>query len=70
MMFKIVSKVLIDHLKQILLGKNFEEQLSFVPDHLITINVIMAYECLLFMKRGRSKKNVYRVYQVGYAESL
>lgn len=52
---KIVSKVQANRLKEILQAIIFEEEWAFVPGRLITVNVIIAYECLYFMKKKRAR---------------
>lgn len=48
--YKMVSKVLANWLKQILTVIIFKNQSAFLPECLITDNIIIAYEALYFMK--------------------
>jgi hypothetical protein len=54
---KIALKVLANRLKVILPEIISEEQSVFVPRRQITDNIIVAYECLHFMKRNGAKKH-------------
>jgi hypothetical protein len=55
--YKIALKVLANRLKVILPEIISEEQSVFVPRRQITHNIIVAYECLHFMKRNGAKKH-------------
>lgn len=51
MLYKIVAKVLENHLKSILPVMMFENQFAFVHGRSITDNVLVAFEILHYMKR-------------------
>jgi hypothetical protein len=54
-LYKIVSKVLALRLRPILDEPISEEQSAFVPDRLITDNVITAFECIHYLKKKKGK---------------
>ena len=59
MIYKIISKALVNRLKNVLPDIISEEQSTFVPERIITDNVLVAYECLHYMRTNRSKSNAF-----------
>lgn len=56
-LYKVASKVLANRLKIILPEILAEEQSAFIPERLITDNIISAFECIHVMKNNSMKKH-------------
>ena len=57
MIYRIIAKVIANRLKQILHQIISPSQSAFIPNWLITDNVILGYECLHKIRLSKGKKN-------------
>ena len=56
MLYKIISKVIANHLKPLLNSIVSKTQSAFIADRLITDNILIAFESLHYMKTSSSGK--------------
>jgi hypothetical protein len=55
-LYKIISKVLANYLKKILLEIILKNQSAFVPSRLISDNILIAYELTHFLRKKKGAK--------------
>lgn len=55
--YKIISKVLANRLKRLIDSIISETQSAFIPDRLITDNIMVAFEVMHYMKRKQKGKD-------------
>lgn len=68
-MMKIITKMLANRMKKVLLGVIFEAQSSFIPGRFITDNVITAYEVNHWMKKKLQGKMGYTALKIDMSKA-
>jgi hypothetical protein len=67
--YKVVSKCLVNRLRPLLDDIISPTQSAFVPGRMITDNALLAFECLHFMEHGTSANNPYCAYKLDLSEA-
>jgi hypothetical protein len=68
-LYKIISKCLVNRLRPILGDIISENQSAFVPRRLITDNALLAFECLHFMEHGAKAQDPYCAYKLDLSKA-
>jgi hypothetical protein len=68
-LYKVVSKCLVNRLRPLLGDIISENQSAFVPGRLITDNALLAFECLHFMEHGTSTNSSFCVYKLDLSKA-
>ena len=68
-LYKIISKCLVNRLRPILGDIISENQSAFVPGRLITDNALLAFECLYYMEHGVSANNSFCAYKLDLSKA-
>ena len=68
-LYKIVSKCLVNRLRPFMGEITSENQSAFIPGRLITDNALHAFECLHFLEHGSSQKNSFCAYKVDLSKA-
>jgi hypothetical protein len=67
--YKLISKVIVNRLKIILGEAVSPNQSALVPGRLISDNTILAYEMSHFMRRNRKGKDVYMTFKLDMSKA-
>jgi hypothetical protein len=67
--YKIVSKCLVNRLRPILGGVISENQSAFIPGRMITDNALLAFECLHYMEHGTSINSNFCAYKLDLSKA-
>ena len=68
-LYKIISKCLVNRLRPILGEVISENQSAFVPGRLITDNALLAFECLHYMEHGTNAQNPLCAYKLDLSKA-
>jgi hypothetical protein len=67
--YKIISKCLVNRLRPLLGEVISENQSAFVPGRLLTDNALLAFECLHFLEHGATANNPYCAYKLDLSKA-
>jgi hypothetical protein len=68
-LYKVISKCLVNRLRPLLGEVISENQSAFVPGRLITDNALLAFECLHYMEHGASANNSFCAYKLDFSKA-
>jgi hypothetical protein len=68
-LYKVVSKCLVNRLRPLLGEIISENQSAFVPGRMITDNALLAFECLNFMEHGTSPNSSFCAYKLDLSKA-
>jgi hypothetical protein len=68
-LYKVVSKCLVNRLRPILGDLISENQSAFVPGRMITDNALLAFECMHFMEHGTSLNSPFCAYKLDLSKA-
>jgi hypothetical protein len=67
--YKVVSKCLVNRLRQLLGDIISENQSAFVPARMITDNALLAFECMHYMEHGASSTSPFCAYKLDLSKA-
>jgi hypothetical protein len=67
--YKVVSKCLVNHLRPLLQDIIASTQSAFIPGRLITDNALIAFECINTIQKSKDKKGKFCAYKLDLAKS-
>jgi hypothetical protein len=68
-LYKLVSKCLVNRLRPLLGEVISENQSAFIPGRMITNNALLAFECMHFMEHGTKPSSPYCAYKLDLSKA-